>query len=687
MYKLSRVVFLSLLCSLFLNFAFFNEARATGASMEAVFPSNSFQSGTVYTAHVYLNTAGNNVVAAYVVATYDKTIFQIISATSSGSNFGYTAYSNVDASLGKIKIAVSQPTPGINLSKALLATISVKALSNFTGFPLALKFSSMNAIDDCAVIADDGKGTNILATVSTNVNDTIPPLRLSGQPSGALIAGTKEATLKLDTDELSTCRYGIGPNSIYSSLPNEFSGAGTKAHSSVVTGLADGKSYSYYVRCKDVSGNANADDFLISFSVLSGSTGSSTNPAQGYPVAILGFNEKTGQFIGDSSGNNNNGYLGKSQEADSSDPKRTIEQPGDALTFDGKKTLAVIPAGPKLIFANGFTYSAWIYPQGWGDSKKGVIFSREGEVEGSGFSAYLSSRDSNSLMIRLKNDSGAEFITQVQSSQFKFRSWQHLTVTFDSGGDKKAHAYINGAEVKYKKQDVFEGSLGNSSNPFVIGGSLAAEQGFKGIIDEVVVWNRALAPEEIGSLAVSEDGALIRRSNSYVKLSSSSNRTYDRLVAKLSASQDFRAISQADKYILANFLKNGSPLTKKMGLSKRETLLNDYIEIYSKLPSTQAEWEDFINISRGKFPQEKSAKAESSAKYIFEKIYLRSPQSSNTADSKAVSMIAYRPVVEKRSYTSERFAIKVFHSVYGRNPKQSADWAIVRAVAYSGAVR
>jgi len=50
-------------------------------------------------------------------------------------------------------------------------------------------------------------------------------------------------------------------------MTNTFGTTGGTAHSSVVSGLANGQSYTYYVRCQDTAGNANVGDLAISFSV------------------------------------------------------------------------------------------------------------------------------------------------------------------------------------------------------------------------------------------------------------------------------------------------------------------------------------------------------------------------------------------------------------------------------------
>ena len=64
-------------------------------------------------------------------------------------------------------------------------------------------------------------------------------------------------------------------------MTNTFSSTGGTAHSTLVSGLVDGTSYSYYVRCQDGTGNANPDDFVITFSVASAGAVSSTFATDG----------------------------------------------------------------------------------------------------------------------------------------------------------------------------------------------------------------------------------------------------------------------------------------------------------------------------------------------------------------------------------------------------------------------
>jgi hypothetical protein len=102
--------------------------------------------------------------------------------------------------------------------------------------------------------------------------DTTPPVRSSGAPTGTLAAGTTQTTLSLATNENASCRYATTAGVAYASMPSAFATTGGAAHSTTVSGLTNGGSYSFFVRCQDPAGNANLNDFTISFSVAQSTT-------------------------------------------------------------------------------------------------------------------------------------------------------------------------------------------------------------------------------------------------------------------------------------------------------------------------------------------------------------------------------------------------------------------------------
>ncbi len=124
-----------------------------------------------------------------------------------------------------------------------------------------------------------GPTVKILSFSGGTLSDTTAPVRTAGLPTGVLAAGTTQTTLSLATDESATCRYATTAGVAYSAMVNTFSSTGGTAHSTLVTGLVNGGSFSYYVRCTDASGNANADDFAITFSVATASGGTGGTPA------------------------------------------------------------------------------------------------------------------------------------------------------------------------------------------------------------------------------------------------------------------------------------------------------------------------------------------------------------------------------------------------------------------------
>ena len=128
--------------------------------------------------------------------------------------------------------------------------------------------------------------TDMSTAVGGSTTDTTPPLRSNGLPIGTLAMGTTQTTLSLTTDEAATCRYSTTAGVAYGSMPNTFTTTGSTSHSRTVTGLTNGGSYTFYIRCVDGLANANLNDFTVTFSVAA-------TPASG-PVAAYGFNDGSG---------------------------------------------------------------------------------------------------------------------------------------------------------------------------------------------------------------------------------------------------------------------------------------------------------------------------------------------------------------------------------------------------------
>ncbi len=124
------------------------------------------------------------------------------------------------------------------------------------------------------VTDSSGNTSTDTLTVSYSVPDTTAPAITSKSPSGELNSGTTETTLSVTTNENAICHYSTSANTDFADS-QEFANTNSTTHTTNILGLENGKSYIYYIRCRDNIGNTNTNDTQISFAVKSASSGSS----------------------------------------------------------------------------------------------------------------------------------------------------------------------------------------------------------------------------------------------------------------------------------------------------------------------------------------------------------------------------------------------------------------------------
>lgn len=150
---------------------------------------------------------------------------------------------------------------------------------------------------------------------------------------------------------------------------------------------------------------------------------------------------------------------------------------------------------------------------------------------------------------------------------------------------------------------------------------------------------------------------------------------------------DEESLSSPELNRLNFFITYGTQSTKILGAGERAGVIGSYKKAFGKLPKTEAGWSDAVKIANGRWPAETSQTALDLAKTEFNKVYKRDANMNNPNDNAAVSVIAYGLRPSNRNMDSEKAAIKTFKSIYGHNPISSQAWDIVRAIAYSGAIR
>ncbi len=320
------------------------------------------------------------------------------------------------------------------------------------------------------VVTAGETATTYIATYQAS--DATAPVRSSGLPSGTLAAGTTQATLSLATNENATCRYATTAGVAYSAMPNTFITTGGQAHSSTVSGLANGGSYSYFVRCQDAAGNANPDDFTISFSVA--------QPTTVGLVAAYSFNEGSGTSVADASGN---GHTGTISEATWS----TQGKFGNALAFDGVNDWVTVNASSLLNLTTAMTLEAWVFPT----TTSGVrdILIKEG-ANADIYNLYARNwrgRPEVNVLV-----GGANRVAEGTAAQAPAANvWTHVAGTYDG---TTLRLFINGVQRASVNRS---GPIATSTGPLRIGGNSLWGEFFQGRIDEVRIYNRALTQAEI----------------------------------------------------------------------------------------------------------------------------------------------------------------------------------------------
>ena len=275
------------------------------------------------------------------------------------------------------------------------------------------------------------------------------------------------------------------------------------------------------------------DKILNGFYVAS-NFGSDNNLGQIYvsPVNLSGlvlyltFDEGSGDIAYDYSGNKNNGslYDANATNDDGNTPPQWVDGKfGKALSFDGADDYVEVPIFP---LTDRVTVSAWAYlidGQPSGDYA-GIISNLNGW---SNENRLLVKASIILFQLRIGGVTYNHWVAGLPDLRF---SWNHYVATYDGS---KVEIYLNGRRVYTGTQT---GNLDSGTTSPTIGwGSVnPAFYHFKGIIDEVMIFNRALSEEEIKflyeeGLKKLQNSGMVQfnsRIKPYIAISNPSGRIY-----------------------------------------------------------------------------------------------------------------------------------------------------------------
>ena len=204
-------------------------------------------------------------------------------------------------------------------------------------------------------------------------------------------------------------------------------------------------------------------------------------------VGLWHFDEESGTIANDSSGNVNPGTLvdGPTWEAGKF---------GNALSFDGVNDYVEVPSASSIMPAT-LTVEAWVQP-----GKIGARQSIVSKWDGGGDASYsLELTAGNKFLFYLHNGTTTKYITGTTT--VIDGTWYHVAGTYDGSS---ANLYVDG-DLEAGPTTLVA-PMTTSSVPLRIGASAQKPPtysiycAFKGLVDEVRIWNVALPKEQLGQV-------------------------------------------------------------------------------------------------------------------------------------------------------------------------------------------
>jgi PKD repeat protein len=302
--------------------------------------------------------------------------------------------------------------------------------------------------------------------------------------NGNLIAGT--VTLAWDpvaASNLAGYKLSYGQNSgNYSSTVDV---GNNTAYT--LTGLEDGATYYVAVKAYDTTGTtespySNEVSATMPPTTSGETAGGTTLETTTGLVAAYGFDESNGTTVTDASGQGNHGTI-------SGASRITTGRFGNALSFNGTSDWVTVNSSPSFDMTSSMTIEAWVYPTSTAAASQTLVTK---EVSGN-VAYYLAASSSSSTPQFSVITGGGAWWNLYGTSALAANTWVHLAATYDGTTQR---LYINGTEVARRAQS---GDMMVGSGALRIGGNSLWGEYFKGYIDEVRIYNRALTQAQIAA--------------------------------------------------------------------------------------------------------------------------------------------------------------------------------------------
>lgn len=193
----------------------------------------------------------------------------------------------------------------------------------------------------------------------------------------------------------------------------------------------------------------------------------------------------------DESGNGNHGTVNGAKLAEDRRGEHS-----KAYKFDGNDYIRVKYSNA-LNAGNNFTMSVWYTVEGASGNDYGTIIGNNNRSSGWWLSTERSGNTTNK--IRWEHDTVGGMSKNI-TFKYSTKIWHHSVIVYNN---RNASFYLDNKLIAEKK---FTDRPGNSSNDLLIGQQLAgiSGRGWKGKIDDIRIYNRALSESEVKMLHDSE---------------------------------------------------------------------------------------------------------------------------------------------------------------------------------------
>lgn len=377
-------------------------------------------------------------------------------------------------------ITVTNPTMA-----APVANFSATPISGTAPLLVTLTDTSAGTVSSRFWDLGDGATSTAQSVVKTYNSAGSYNVKLTVSNAGG--GSVKSQTISV-TATAPTANFTASPNSGVAPLPVTFSNSSTGTIVSYSWNFGDNTT-STEQNPAHTYANAGAYTVTLTATGPSGTTPStktqtitvSAASTSGGLVAAYNFEEASGATVVDASGKGNHGAITEAKRIASG-------KYGKALSFDGINDLVTVNGAASLDLTTGMTLEAWVYPTATMSGWRSVLL----KEQSSGAVYYLhANSDSN------QPATGA-FIGSEQilrgGSLLTANQWVHLAATYDGATQR---LYVNGGQVASRAQA--GGFQVSSTGKLRIGGNSVWGEFFKGYLDEIRIYNRALSQTEIQS--------------------------------------------------------------------------------------------------------------------------------------------------------------------------------------------